>query len=162
VGLLHSYAACAVQEQKGPIRVGDDLAVTQLVHKEWPESVGRGGNRRGIFDLAILSPTLLRGCPSINAFIGGHLLAPIVIEIGLDCDVQHLAGDAKKLINSKPKHGYLIHLVREFPREQAAEKILSDIEAKFGIKTAYGLKLGRQTIFKRLNERTISERRTSL
>jgi hypothetical protein len=39
-----------------------------------------------------------------------------VIEIGLDYDAEHLANDAKKLINSKPRHGYLIHLVREFAR----------------------------------------------
>jgi hypothetical protein len=142
------------------VPIGNDLALTQLVHKEWPESVGRGGNRRGSFDLVVVSPKLLRGCPSIDAFIHGHLLAPIVIEIGLDYDVQHLAGDAKKLINSKPKFGYLIHLVREFARDPVAEKILLDIEAKFGIKTAYGLRTGRQTIFKRVNDRSISEQRS--
>lgn len=97
------------------VPLGDDLAKTQLVHKEWPESVARQSNRRGNFDLAVLSPQLLKGCPSIRAFRGGHLHAPIVIEMGLDYDAEHLAGDAKKLINSRPKHGYLIHFVREFP-----------------------------------------------
>lgn len=142
------------------VPLGDDLAVTQLVHKEWPESVGRGGNRRGSFDLVVLSPKLLRGCPSIEAFINGHLLAPIVIEIGLDYDAEHLAGDAKKLINSKPKFGYLVHLVREQPREAAAEQILLGIDAKFGIKTAYGWRSGRETIFKRVNDQTISDQRS--
>ncbi|MBI3697665.1 MAG: hypothetical protein HY238_22885 [Acidobacteria bacterium] len=142
------------QELAERVPLGDDLAATQLVHKE---SVGREGNRRGNFDLAVLSPKLLRGCPSIKAFTEGRLQAPIVIEMGLDYDAEHLAGDAKKLINSKPTHGYLIHLVRELPRESAAEQIVLGIEAKFGIKTAYGWKASGQTAFKRVNDQTISE-----
>jgi len=145
------------QELAQRVPLGDNLAVTQLVHKEWPESVAREGNRRGSFDLAVLSPKLLRGCPSIRVFRGGHLHAPIVIEMGLDYDAEHLAGDAKKLLNSKPKHGYLIHFVRELPREPATEQIILGIEAKFGIKTAYAWRAGGQTIFKRINDLTISE-----
>lgn len=98
------------------IPIGGTGIVSQLVHKEWPETVGREKNRRGNFDLAVLSPKLLEMCPSVRSCREGRLEAPIVIEIGLDYDAEHLANDAKKLINSKPRHGYLIHLVREFAR----------------------------------------------
>jgi hypothetical protein len=146
------------QELAQRVPLGDNLAITQLVHKEWPETVAREGNRRGNFDLGVLSPKLLHGCLSISAFREGRLHAPFVIEIGLDYDAEHLAGDAKKLINSKPKHGYLIHLVRERPREPAAEQIILGIEAKFGIKTAYGWRAGGQMAFKRVTDQTISEK----
>jgi hypothetical protein len=86
--------------------------------------------------------------------------APIVIEIGLDYDAKHLKGDAEKLKNSKPKFGYLIHLVRNSRRNRDAERYFLEIEAKSGIKTAYGLKTGSQTIFKRVNDKSISEQRS--
>jgi hypothetical protein len=104
-----------------------------------------------------LTPKLLNGCPSIGAFRDGHLHPPIVIEMGLDYDAKHLARDAKKLINSKPKHGYLIHLVRERPREPNAEQIIRGIEAKFGIKTAYAWTAGGQVAVKLVNEQSIME-----
>jgi hypothetical protein len=140
------------------VPLGNDLALTQLTHKEWPESVARGENRRGNFDLALLSPLLLKGCPSISAFRQGHLHAPFVIELGLDYDAEHLANDAKKLINSKPKYGYLVHLVRELPRELAAEQIVLGMEGKFGIKTAYVWAGGSQRAFKQVNDQAITER----
>jgi hypothetical protein len=146
------------QELAQRVPLGDNLAMTQLVHKEWPESVAREENRRGWFDLAVLSPKLLRGCPGIRVFLEGHLQAPIVIEMGLDYDTKHLAEDAEKLINSKPKHGYLIHLVRELPREPATERIILGIEEKCGIKTAYAWRAGGQTAWKHVNDRSISER----
>jgi len=52
---------------------------------------------------------------------------------------------------------YFTHLVRELPREPEAEQIILGIEAKFGIKTAYAWRAGGQTVFKRVNDRTISE-----
>lgn len=145
------------QELAQRVSLGNDLAKTQLIHKEWPESIAREGKGRGQFDLAVLSPQLLRGCPSISAFRGGHLHAPIVIEMGLDYDAEHLARDAQKLMNSKPKHGYLIHLVRESARERSAEEIILGIEARFGIKTAYAWTAGGQSAFKLVNDRSITE-----
>jgi hypothetical protein len=139
------------------VPLGNDLATTQLVHKEWPETVARDRNRRGNFDLAVLTPDLLKGCPSIRAFREGHLHAPIVIEMGLDYDAEHLAGDAKKMINSKPKHAYLVHLVRELPREPAAEQIVLGMEAKFGIKTAYAWMAGGEGVVKLVNDKTITD-----
>jgi len=137
--------------------LGDGFAKTQLIHKEWPESVARENNRRGNFDLAVLSPQLIKTCPSISAFRSGYLEAPIVIEMGLDYDAEHLARDALKLINSKPKRGYLIHLVRELPRERSTEKIVLGIETRFAIKTAYAWTSSGQSAFKLINDRSITE-----
>ncbi len=150
----------AHEELAQRVSLGTDLGITQLVHKEWPESIARGGNRRGNFDLAVLSPQQLKGCTTIGTFRGGHLHAPIVIEMGLDYDAEHLARDVKKLINSKPKYGYLVHLVREQPREPVAEQIMLGIEAKYAIKTAYVWKEGEQTVFKRVNDQAIAESRS--
>lgn len=155
--LFHILMSNKELAQRVPL--GDGFAETQLIHKEWPESLAREGNRRGNFDLAVLSPQLLKGCPSISAFRGGHLDAPIVIEMGLDYDAEHLARDAQKLMNSKPKHGYLIHLIRELPREPSAEKIIIGIiEARLAIKTAYAWTAGRQCVFKLVNDRSITEK----
>jgi len=148
------------QELAQRVTLGDKLGVTQLVHKEWPDNIfTKSGGRRGYFDLAILSPKLLKECPSLKAFRKGHLQAPIVIEIGLDYNARHLIGDAKKLIYSKPTQGYLIHLVREVPREPEAEKIVLDIEAESGIKIAYAWKAREQIAYKGVNDRTITEHR---
>ena len=137
--------------------LGDNLCVTQLVHKEWPETTAREGKRRGNFDLAVLPPHLLRTCQGIDIFLEGRLPAPIVIEIGLDYDVEHLANDAKKLINSKPKFGYLVHLVRNAPRDAMTEQIILGLEAKTGIRTAYARVSGSQKEYKLISEKKITE-----
>ena len=84
--VMTSYEMLARQ-----IPIGADLGLTQLVHQEWPETVGRGGNRRGNLDIAVLSPRLLNGCPSVKVFREGSLQDPIVIEVGLDYNAEHLA-----------------------------------------------------------------------
>ena len=78
-----------------------------------------------------------------------------MIEMGLDYDAEHLAGDIKKLINSKPKHGYLIHLVREKPRDDVSEDMLNGVQDKYGIKSAYVWMSGGQSVFKCLDDKTI-------
>jgi len=154
--LFHIMMGHPLLAQRVPL--GNDLAKTQLVHKEWPESIARQeGNRRGSFDLAVLSPNLLRGCPSIEAFRHGHLHAPIVIEMGLDYNARHLAEDALKLVNSRPKHAYLIHLVRESLREPDAEQIILEVEAKLGIKSAYAWTAGGRTAVKLVNDKSIRD-----
>jgi hypothetical protein len=137
---------------------GNDSATTQLVHKEWPESIAREDKDRGNFDLAVLTPQLLKSCASIKAFREGRLHAPIVIEVGLDYKAKHLAGDVLKLLNSKPKYGYLIHLVRESSREPEAEKIILESESKFGIKTAYVWTSLGEVVVKGVNEQQITPR----
>lgn len=140
------------------VPIGGSGEVTRLVHKEWPESVGRSGRRRGNFDLAVLTPNQLRGCESVDAFRQGLLQAPIVIEVGLDYPASHLASDALKLINSRPAHGYLVHFSRQTPRDdgpEGVERIAAELEAKTGIKVLYASIDGPSRVFKRINEREI-------
>ncbi|GMT50264.1 MAG: hypothetical protein IEMM0008_1803 [bacterium] len=93
--------------------LGDD-SISQAVHKEWPEYKPRPekGNRRGNFDLGILSPEQLKQS-TIKDFRYGRIKPFIAIELGLDYKLDHLDQDLYKLKNSEIKHGYLIHLVRE-------------------------------------------------
>ena len=58
-------------------------ALTQPIHKEWPETRPRPekSNRRGNFDLAILSPVRLKRT-SLKAFHNGLVEPSIVIEMG--------------------------------------------------------------------------------
>ena len=139
------------------VSIGNNLGTTQLIHKEWPETICRGENRRGNFDLVVLPPLLLQSCSSIRAFRDGRLDSPIVIEIGLDYSAAHLASDAAKLINSKPKHGYLVHFVRERPKDPAAEDVILGIQAKYGIKTIYAWIAGGKMSIKRVNDSSITE-----
>lgn len=140
------------------VPIGDRLGITQLIHKEWPETLPREekGNRRGNFDLAVLSPGILRQCPSLLHFRQGRLAAPLVIEMGLDYDYAHLNGDHAKLLNSCVPHGYLVHLAREAPRDSRAEQLI--LEPQGNIRTAYALVVGRQCFVKLLNDTQISER----
>jgi len=155
---LYALLAASRQfSQQHPL--GRNLATTQLVHKEWPETIPREtkGNRRGNFDLVVLSPALLATCAGIDLFLEGRLPAPIVIEMGLDYDGTHLAQDADKLINSKPKYGYLVHLVRDVPLDPATRQIILGIEAKTGIRTAYGGIAGSHKTHKLVAENNIVE-----
>jgi hypothetical protein len=146
----------------GHFPVGDNLAVTQLVHKEWPETFARPekGKRRGNFDVVVLSPKLLATCQTIEDFREGRLAAPFVVEIGLDYDVHHLANDARKLINSRPHRGYLVHFVRRKPRDPDSEQIISRLERRTtGICTAYVcIDDEGRTWQKRVTERDITEK----
>ena len=143
----------------GHFPIGDNLAVTQLVHKEWPETFARPekGNRRGNFDVVVLSPNLLATCPTIEDFRHGRLAAPFVIEMGLDYDVHHLAKDARKLINSRPHRGYLVHLVRGVPRDPDVEQIILNLEQKTGIRTAYVCIYGDSVAHKLVTDAEIME-----
>ena len=88
-------------------------AWTQLVHKEWPETIarpakaGRGGN----FDMVVLDPLALRQA-TIAEFQDGLVKPAIVIEIGLNYGAQHLRDDVNKLTNSAIDHSYIVHLSR--------------------------------------------------
>jgi hypothetical protein len=91
----------------------EDGILTQPIHKEWPAPIPlEGSNRRGLFDLAILPPGRLSKCSCLE-FDDGRMAPPIAIEMGLNYPVLHLRIDAEKFINSKIKHGYLVHLIRK-------------------------------------------------
>lgn len=88
---------------------------TQLIQKEWPETVARpsekGTRKRGSFDIAILSPAQVRAA-TLEQFEEGRIDAPIVIEVGLDYGQKHLQDDMEKLRNSRVPVPYLLHLSR--------------------------------------------------
>jgi hypothetical protein len=140
--------------------VGDDLAVTQLIHKEWPETFARPdkNNRRGNFDIVVLSPKLLATGQTIEEFREGRLSAPIVIEMGLDYNVHHVAKDAQKLINSRPFRGYLVHLTRGLPRDPDVEQVILNLEQRTGIRTGYASLMGATAVYKLINSASIEDR----
>jgi hypothetical protein len=115
--------------------------LSQPVQKEWPEWIPRPekGNRRGNFDLCIVSPDDTKTC-LFSDFREGRVKPPIVIELGLDYGLSHLKGDATKIINSKIKYGYLVHLLREEVVDDfnSVEDFLLTLEREHNnVKTAY-------------------------
>lgn len=96
------------------VSIGTSGHLTQLVHKEWPETIPAPGQihqHRGLFDLAVLAPEQL-GAANLEQFRRGRIAAPIVVEVGLDYGYKHLSDDAEKLTNSKVRAPYLVHLSR--------------------------------------------------
>ncbi len=151
--LLKSHEQLAAQ-----VPLGFDGEVTQLIHKEWPETLSRSGKpKRGNFDIAILPPKLLAACPTTAVFQSGRLPAPIVIEVGLNYSTQHFHDDAMKLLNSKPQHGYLVHLVRDRRRDGSAERLILSGQTRPGIKTAYAWVTSSRAAIKRLDDPGIQE-----
>jgi hypothetical protein len=131
-----------------------------LIQKEYPESRPRPekGNRRGNFDLAVLSPRQLQGCRSLIDFLEGRLIAPIAIEVGLDYDYSHLAGDHQKLLNSGVTFGYLIHLSREEAADPRTEQlILAPPQGQGVIRTGYARTQGNRCVYKLVDDTQLRE-----
>lgn len=95
---------------------------TQLIHKEWPESVARKDCRRGNFDVAIIAPELLRECTP-DDYCRGRITPPIAIEVGLNYGWAHFVGDIEKLRNSSIQHAYVVH----FDRDRANDNVCRQI-----------------------------------
>jgi len=129
---------------------------TQPVHKEWPEYVPRPekGNRRGNFDLAVLTPEDLREA-SLEDFRDGRIRPAIAIEIGLDYDLKHLLADSAKLKNSGIADSYLVHLVRqEFSGDfNAVESFVTQSK----LKLAFVRHLGNRAMVKRIGAAKLEE-----
>jgi hypothetical protein len=107
--------------------------LTQLIHKEWPETVVRGGRgktveRRGLFDIVVLAPAQFEDV-TLEQFLQGRIEPPIAIEVGLDYGLKHLEGDIDKLLTSNVQHPYLIHLSRIGPRDKEVEDRINGIAA---------------------------------
>jgi len=101
--------------------------LTQLVHKEWPETRPRptqdgSSAPRGLFDLALLSPQQVASA-TLAHFTDGRIEAPLVIEVGLDYGARHLQGDIWKLTNSDVPLPYLLHLSRVSLKDDARDEI---------------------------------------
>lgn len=110
-------------------RIGKTPFFTGLVHKEWPETKPRTSKtgtvrRRGSFDLAVLAPSQLDAVQSLDQFIYGTIAAPIVIELGLGYQDEHLGGDEIKVLGSQVQHPYLVHFSRVKSRKQQATEDL--------------------------------------
>ena len=109
-------AELLAKELDGPERVALKTGeVTQLVHKEWPETVPRqrkGVDRpRGAFDLVVLAPEQL-GQANLDQFLTGRIDAPIAIEVGLDYGEVHLTQDLGKLPHSSVLAPFVVHFSR--------------------------------------------------
>jgi hypothetical protein len=151
--LLKSHELLAAQ-----VPLGFNGEVTQLIHKEWPETLSRNGKpKRGNFDVAVLPPRLLASCHSMEVFQNGRLPAPIVVEVGLNYSSRHFHDDAMKLLNSKPQHGYLVHLVRDRRRDVSTERLILSGQTRPGVKTAYAWVKSSRAAIKKLDDPGIHE-----
>jgi hypothetical protein len=133
--------------------LGDTQTYTQTIHREWPEAKMRPSKtRRGMFDLGIIAPDQLRRT-AVADFKDGRLTAPIAIEMGVDCDVTHLADDIDKLLNSEIPYAYLVHFLREsYPDAQCESLIL---QPGGNIKITYVRLLHGEVFFKLLGDNEI-------
>lgn len=117
--------------------IGGTGEKTQLIHKEWPETRPRpdkGG--RGNFDFALLAPLQLADA-ALDQFAGGHIEAAIIIEVGLNYDYGHLAGDHEKLVESEATAGYLVDLRRVGRRDDKSEKLICNLSGQVAGAYAY-------------------------
>ena len=135
--------------------------LSQPVQKEWPEWTPRPekGNRRGNFDLCIVSPDDTKTC-LFSDFREGRVKPPIVIEMGLDYGLSHLKGDATKIINSKIKYGYLVHLLREEVVDDfnSVEDFLLTLEREHNnVKTAYARVTSSHVAYKLIGDTEITK-----
>ncbi|GLY92835.1 hypothetical protein [Actinoplanes sp. NBRC 103695] len=153
---LHLYELLAREEVfQGLHPIGGTGHKTQLIHKEWPETRPRpdkGG--RGNFDFAILAPEQLAEA-RLDQFTGGHIEAAIVIEIGLNYNYNHLAGDHVKLSESATKAGYLVDLRRIGRRDKMSEDLICSLSD--GIKGAFAyVPNGGTAVIKRVAESKVT------
>lgn len=132
--------------------------MTQCVHKEWPEWRTRPekGNRRGTYDLAVVSPEALMRA-SLDDFLDGRIEPLLAVEIGLDYRYDHLRDDDAKLTNSGLRRGYLVHLAREGVVDDydAVERLVLASRHR----TAYARSGYRQTAWKLLGDTAIQYHR---
>src|SRR6266700_205411 len=133
----HSFHAELISELRrhdklrACVEIGASGLTTQLIHKEWPETVVRVGRgkaveRRGLFDIVVLAPAQFEEV-TLEQFLQGRIEPPIVIEVGLDYGLKHLNGDIDKFLTSKVPHPYLIHLSRMGRRVEAVEDRINEI-----------------------------------
>jgi hypothetical protein len=133
----HSFHAELISELRkhdklrACVEIGASGFTTQLIHKEWPETVarvdrGKTVERRGLFDIVVLAPAQFEKA-TLEQFLQGRIEPPVVIEIGLDYGFKHMDRDIDKLLTSKVPCPYLIHLSRIGPRVEAVENRINDI-----------------------------------
>lgn len=163
----HSFHAELISELRGHdmlracVELGASGLTTQLIHKEWPETVVRGGRgktveRRGLFDIVVLAPVQFEEV-TLEQFLQGRIEPPIVIEVGLDYGLKHLEGDIDKLVTSDVPHPYLIHLSRIGSRVEAVEDRINGIASSAPpLQVAYVHHGTGGVAMKRLNDSAVS------
>jgi hypothetical protein len=163
----HSFHAELISELRkheklcACVEIGTSGLTTQLIHKEWPETVvrvdrGKAVERRGLFDIVLLAPAQFEKV-TLEQFLQGRIEPPIVIEVGLDYGFKHIDGDIDKVLTSKVPHPYLIHLSRIGPRVEAVEDRINEI-ATFAprLKVVYVHHGTGSIAVKRLNDSAVS------
>lgn len=150
----HLYADLVSQKLfQGLHLIGGSGQVTQLVHKEWPETVrDADATKRGSFDIAIITPEQLRSA-SVDQFRRGRIAPGIVIEMGLDYAFTHLENDYKKLLNSDTRYGYLVHLTRDRTLHDDARELANSADPRVRIAFAHSDRNG-STDVRHLNPST--------
>jgi hypothetical protein len=163
----HSFHAELISELRkhdklrACVEIGASGLTTQLIHKEWPETVVRGGRgktveRRGLFDIVVLSPAQFEEV-TLEQFLQGRIEPPIVIEVGLDYGLKHIDGDIGKFLTSEVPHPYLIHLSRIGPRVEAVEDRIDEIATSAPrLQVAYVHHETDSVAVKRLNDSAVS------
>jgi hypothetical protein len=163
----HSFHAELISELRrhdqlrACVEIGASGLTTQLIHKEWPETVVRVGRgktveRRGRFDIVVLAPAQFEKV-TLEQFLQGRIEPPIVIEVGLDYGLKHIEGDIDKFLTSNVQHPYLIHLSRIGPRVGAVEDRINGIARSAPrLQVAYLHRELGSVAVKRLNDSAVS------
>jgi len=163
----HSFHAELISELRrhdqlrACVEIGASGLTTQLIHKEWPETVVRVGRgktveRRGLFDIVVLAPAQFEKV-TLEQFLQGRIEPPIVIEVGLDYGLKHIEGDIDKFLTSNVQHPYLIHLSRIGPRVGAVEDRINGIAISAPrLQVAYVHRELGSVAVKRLNDSAVS------
>jgi hypothetical protein len=144
-------------------RIGKTTFVTGLIHKEWPETQPRKApsgdvRRRGSFDLAVLAPSQLEAVQTLDQFIYGTIAAPIVIELGLGYQDDHLVGDETKVLGSQVQHPYLVHFSRiKSRKQQATEAIVNRLPPPIKVVYVHHDIVAGKVRFKHLNSPAIED-----
>jgi hypothetical protein len=114
---------------------------TQLIQKEWPETIAQDLRRRGNFDLVILSPEDIEKS-SLADFVKGKITPTFVIELSLNYQGNHLEKDLNKMVHSNCENGYIVHLDNGSHYKKSYDKIHDLIKDYRGkkIKIAYAAK----------------------
>jgi hypothetical protein len=148
------------------VKIGASGRMTQLIHKEWPETIvrvdrGKTVERRGLFDIAMLAPVQFEKV-TLEQFRQGRIEPPIVIKVGLDYGLKHIDGDIDKLRTSEVPHPYLIHLSRIGSRVEAVENRINEIATSApGLQVAYVHHGVGSVAVKRLNDSAVSTQSAS-
>lgn len=155
---LYEYLCRTVEPQIHHLACGDRV---RLIHKEWPEShwnarlgsfdvkelwppagdgVGpRRYKKRGLYDVAVLSPSTVEACTDIQTYLDGKLQPVAAFEFGLMEKYDHLRSDVAKLINNRIRYGAVIHFVRpgEIDNYDALETLVEKVCSISYVHTVY-------------------------